>query len=85
MNYTQNEKIMSITEGTLVIGMGMRESLTKNLSIIKNKVNHWLDKYFPEFNDVFAKWEGKATLMSLTEFATPEEVLSTGVQQIVTT
>jgi len=69
----------------LRIAMGMRESLTKNLNIIKNKVDHWLDKYFPEFNDVFADWEGKAALMSLTEFATPEEVLLTGVQQIVAT
>jgi len=69
----------------LRIAMGMRESLNKNLSIIKNKVDHWLDKYFPEFNDVFANWEGKAALMSLTEFSTPEQVLSTGVQQIVVT
>jgi len=69
----------------LRIAMGMRESLSKNLNIIKNKVDHWLDKYFPEFNDVFANWEGKAALMSLTEFSTPEQVLSTGVQQIVAT
>jgi len=44
-----------------------------------------LDKYFPEFNNVFADWKGKAALMSLTEFATPSEVLLTGVQQIVVT
>lgn len=67
----------------LRIAMSMRESLSKNLNIIKNKVDHWLDKYFPEFNDVFADWKGKAALISLTEFSTPEEVLSTGVQQIV--
>ena len=67
----------------LRIAMNMRESLNKNLNIIKNKVDHWLDKYFPEFNDVFADWEGKAALISLTEFSTPEKVLSTGVQQIV--
>jgi transposase len=69
----------------LRIAMGMRESLSKNIIMIKNKVDHWLDKYFPEFNDVFANWEGKAALISLTEFSTPEEVLSTGVQQIVVT
>jgi transposase len=69
----------------LRIAMGMRESLSKNLNILKNKVDHWLDKYFPEFNDVFVNWEGKAALISLTEFSTPEKVLSTGVQQIVAT
>jgi transposase len=50
----------------LRIAMDMKESLSKNLNIIKNKVDHWLDKYFPEFNDVFADWEGKAALISLT-------------------
>ena len=57
----------------LRIAMDMRESLGKNLNIIKNKVGQWLDKYFPEFNDVFADWEGKAALISLNEFSTPEE------------
>lgn len=69
----------------LRIAMDMKESLSKNLNMIKNKVDHWIDKYFPEFNDVFADWEGKAALISLSEFATPEKVLSTGVQQIVAT
>lgn len=69
----------------LRIAMDMRESLSKNLNIIKNKVAHWLDKYFPEFNDVFADWEGKAALISLTQFSTPDKVLSTNVQQIVAT
>lgn len=69
----------------LRIAMDMREGLSKNLNMIRNKVTQWLDKYFPEFNDVFAKWEGKAALISLTEFSTPEKVLSTGVQQIVAT
>jgi transposase len=69
----------------LRIAMNMKESLSKNLNIIKNKVDHWLDKYFPEFNEVFADWEGKAALISLTEFSIPEKVLSAGVQSIVET
>lgn len=67
----------------LRVAMDMREGLGKNLSKIKNKVTQWLDKYFPEFNDVFGDWEGKAALITLKEFPTPEKVLSTGVQQIV--
>lgn len=68
----------------LRIAMDMRESLSKNLNKIKNKVIEWLDKYFPEFSDVFCDWEGKAALITLREFPTPEKVLSTGVQQIIT-
>jgi transposase len=66
----------------LRIAMDMRQSLGKNLNIIKNKVGQWLDKYFPEFNDVFADWQGKCALISLNKFSTPEEILSAGVQQI---
>lgn len=69
----------------LRIAMNMKEGLTRNLNIIRNKVDHWLDKYFPEFNNVFADWEGKAALISLTEFPTPDKVLSADVQQIVVT
>jgi transposase len=66
----------------LRIAMDMRESLSKNINIVKNRVTQWLDRYFPEFNDVFADWEGKAALISLSEFSTPEKVISTGVKQI---
>lgn len=67
----------------LRVAMDMREGLGKNLNKIKNKVTQWMDKYFPEFNDVFGDWEGKAALITLKEFPTPEKVLSRSVQQIV--
>jgi len=69
----------------LRIAMDMRESISKNLNKVKNKVTQWLDKYFPEYNDVFSDWEGKAGLISLREFPTPEKVLSTGADKIVET
>jgi transposase len=67
----------------LRIAIDMRENLNKNLIKVKNKIIQWLDKYFPEFNNVFADWEGKAALIALKEFPTPERVLSIGVQQIL--
>jgi transposase len=67
----------------LRIAIDMREGLNKSLIKIKNKVTQWLDKYFPEFNDVFADWEGKAALVALKEFSTPEKVLSLEVQKIL--
>lgn len=66
----------------LRIAIDMRESLTKGLIKIKNKVTQWLDKYFPEFNDVFSDWEGKTSLITLKEFPTPEKILYLGVDQI---
>jgi transposase len=67
----------------LRIAMGMRESIVCSLNIIKNQVGQWYDKYFPEFNEVFGDWEGKAALICIKEFPTPEKVLSTGVTDIV--
>jgi len=44
--------------------MDMRESISKNIIIIKNRGDHWSQKYFPEFNDIFVNWEVKAALIS---------------------
>lgn len=67
----------------LRIAMNMRENLTCNIIKIKNKITQWLDKYFPEFNNVFADWDGMAALICLNEFPTPEKVLTAGIHQIV--
>lgn len=64
--------------------MNMRESKSKSLIRIKNQIIQWLDKYFPEYFDVFSDWEGKAAVITLKEFPTPEKILSTGVTGIVT-
>ena len=65
--------------------MDIRDSISKALIRIKNRVIKWLDKYFPEFFDVFSDWEGKAALMTLKEFPTPEKILAAGTDNIVTT
>lgn len=67
----------------LRIALDMRESLNKSLIKIKNRVTQWIDKYFPEFNDVFGDWEGKAALITLKEFPTPEKILSLEAEQIL--
>jgi transposase len=67
----------------LRVSMDMRENLINNIVIIKNRVTQWLDKYFPEFNDVFSDWGGMAALICLKEFSTPDKVLAADVQVIV--
>jgi transposase len=67
----------------LRIAMDIRSSICKALIRIKNKVNQWLDKYFPEFLEVFSDWEGKAALITLREFPTPDNILATGAESIV--
>jgi transposase len=69
----------------LRIVMGIRDSISNSLIRIKNRVIQWLDKYFPEFFDVFGDWEGMAALITLREFPTPEKIIATGIDNIVST
>ncbi|WP_231969063.1 IS110 family transposase [Thermoanaerobacterium sp. RBIITD] len=69
----------------LRIVVDIRERLMKDLNRIKNQIVRWLDIYFPEFNKVFADWEGKAALITLKEFPTPAKVLENGTQGILAT
>ncbi|HZJ82769.1 MAG TPA: IS110 family transposase [Clostridia bacterium] len=69
----------------LRIVMDIRDSINKALIRIKNRVTNWLDKYFPEFFDVFSDWEGKAALITLREFPIPGKIIATGIDNIVAT
>ncbi|ADD03128.1 transposase IS116/IS110/IS902 family protein [Thermoanaerobacter italicus Ab9] len=67
----------------LRVAMDVRERLNKQLGMIKNQVVRWLDIYFPEFNTVFADWEGKAALVTLKEFPTPEKIAKKSMEEIL--
>lgn len=65
-------------------GVKLRDQLTKQLMIIEGRIQNSIQRYFPEFFDVFGDWEGKAALCTLRLFPfpsqiremTPEEVLA---------
>ena len=65
--------------------MNTRWKLVKKLNSIKNQIKRWIKIYFPEFNKVFADWEGKTALMTLKEFPTPEKIAKLDAQEIVAT
>jgi len=64
--------------------METRWQIVKQLNRIRNRIKRWLNIYFPEFNEVFCDWEGKAALIALKEFPLPIKVLEKGVDGIVT-
>ncbi|MFE7064237.1 IS110 family transposase [Sutcliffiella sp. NPDC057660] len=65
-------------------GVKLRDQLTKQLMIIEGRIQNSIQRYYPEFFDVFGDWEGKAALCTLRLFPfpsqiremTPEEVLA---------
>ncbi|MRG29085.1 IS110 family transposase [Laceyella tengchongensis] len=64
-------------------GMNLRDRLTQDLASIKGRIQTWLDRFFPEFLDVFRDWEGKAALFSLQHFPLPSDVQTMNAEQIV--
>lgn len=67
------------------VAVDTRDLIIKELSQLKNRIQRWLNIYFPEYGTVFGDWEGKASIITLKNFATPEKVLATGVQMIAVT
>jgi transposase len=65
------------------VGMNLRDRLTQDLARVQGRIQNWLDRFFPEFLDVFKIWEGKAALFSLQHFPLPSDVQTMNAEQIV--
>lgn len=64
-------------------GMNVRDRLSQDIASVKGRIQNWLDRFFPEFLDVFTDWDGKAALFSLQHFPFPSDVQTMEVEQIV--
>ncbi|MBE0339788.1 IS110 family transposase [Paenibacillus sp. 28ISP30-2] len=67
----------------LRILMNLREKIMVNLGQVQRRVQNWQDRFFPEYTEVFKDWEGKASLITLSEFPTPGEIVELGAEAIV--
>mgnify|MGYP000915932296 CR=1 FL=1 len=67
----------------LRILMNLREKVMVNLTQVKARVVGWFDRYFPEYLSVFKSWEGKASLMTMRQFPTPEEIIAIGARGVL--
>lgn len=61
----------------------MREEWMKHIQGIKNKVQRWIDTYFPEFVEVFCSWEGKTAIMTLSTMPLPSLIKDMTAEQIL--
>lgn len=55
-------------------GIKIRDQLVKQLIIVEGRIQNHIQRYFPEFNDVFKDWEGKTALYSLRAFPFPSDI-----------
>lgn len=67
----------------LRIMMNLRERVMVNFNQVKLRIQNWLDRFFPEYTQVFKDWEGKASLMTLRDFPTPQEIVALGTEAIL--
>ena len=52
----------------------IRMSLTKEKIIIKNKMERWLNIYFPEYKGVFSDWSKQGSILILKQMPLPEDI-----------
>ncbi|EES72602.1 hypothetical protein POTG_02766 [Paenibacillus sp. oral taxon 786 str. D14] len=67
----------------LRILMNLREKVMVNFGQVQRRIQNWLDRFFPEYQQVFKDWEGKASLITLSEFPTPQDIVSLGAYTIL--
>lgn len=81
-NYTE-PKLPTKEYADLRILMNTREQITDSLIQVKSRIANWFDRYFPEYVKVFKSWDGKASLMTMRQFPTPEEIVLKGAKDIL--
>jgi transposase len=63
--------------------MNLREKVVESVNQVKARVHNWCDRFFPEYPRVFKDWSGKASLMTLHQFPTPQEIASIGARGVL--
>ena len=66
-------RVLEGMEAELRVGATLRSQMTEELGAIKNKMIRWLDRYFPEFVQVFPTF-GKMALAALERTPFPSDV-----------
>jgi len=75
-------RILKDIEAELRIGSTLRSKLTEDLASIKNRIIRWLDRYFPEFTQVFPNF-GKMTLATLKMTPLPKDIKGKTAEELV--
>ncbi|MFC9543013.1 IS110 family transposase [Lysinibacillus sp. NPDC056959] len=75
-------RLLKDINAELRIGSTLRSKLTEDLASIKNRIIRWLDRYFPEFTQVFPSF-GKMALATLEMTPLPQDIEQKNAEQLV--
>ncbi|WP_026562906.1 IS110 family transposase [Bacillus sp. J37] len=64
-------------------GVKLRDQLTKQLMITEGRIQNHIQRYFPEFFDVFGDWEGKAAFCTLRLFPFPSQIKELSPEEVL--
>ena len=66
-------------------GIKIRDQLIQQMMTIEGRIQNVIQRYFPEFFDVFGDWKGKAALCTLRTFPFPADIKEKTPEDIVST
>ncbi|MGE6486865.1 IS110 family transposase [Paenisporosarcina sp. NPDC076898] len=75
-------RLLKDVEAELRIGSTLRSKLTEDLASIKNRIIRWLDRYFPEFSQVYPAF-GKMALATLEMTPLPQDIDGKSAEELV--
>ncbi|MCD8511350.1 MAG: IS110 family transposase [Bacillus sp. (in: Bacteria)] len=64
-------------------GVKLRDQLIQQLMITEGRIQNMIDRYFPEFFDVFGDWEGKAAICTLKLFPFPSQIVEMTPEEVL--
>ena len=75
-------RILAGVEAELRVGATLRNQLVEEQSAIRNKLIRWLDRYFPEFTQVFPDF-GKTAMAALECTPFPCDVIAKKIEELL--
>jgi transposase len=66
----------------LRVAVNLRWRIQRELTMVKNQLQRWLNIYFPEHRKVFGKFEGAASMAILKGAPLPQDLITLGVDGI---
>jgi transposase len=60
----------------------LRFQLTSELTRSANRIQRWFSIYFPEYKDLYGKFDAKSSMLLLKQAALPEDIIALGADKI---